>query len=236
MTSFRFKQFSVLQREDVFKVGTDGVLLGAWSDVQHAESILEVGTGSGLVALMLRQRCEASVNIDCLDINRAAVDLAQSNFDSSPWPTSFKSFHVDFKEFQSKLRYDVIVCNPPFFAESTLPKEAHLHLAKHTTSFDMHLLFKLVAEWLSDEGHIDLIIPFDQLEAVVEKAHIENLFEHRITTASGVVGDRPNRVLISFGKKSSRHMEEQHLSIYDQNRHWTDKYWDLTENYYLKRK
>ena len=166
---FRFKQFSVRNDKSAMKVGTDGVLLGAWADVKAANSVLDIGTGTGLVALMMAQRCNA--NIDAIEIDADAFAEATLNFNESPWAERMKVIHDDFITFSKDcdLRYDVIVSNPPYFIDSLVCQEEKRKNARHTSSLSYENLIECAVKLLNDNGFICLITPSD-----VEN-HLDNI-------------------------------------------------------------
>ena len=122
MKPFRFQQFSIQQSKDVFRVGTDGVLLGAMCNVKNAKKIFEIGTGTGLISLMLAQR-NVSAKILAIDINESAVKLASENFRNSIFNENLKVELKDFKNFETNENFDLVVCNPPFFEENASAKD-----------------------------------------------------------------------------------------------------------------
>jgi len=140
VSGFEFKQFKVEQHKAAMKVGTDGVLLGAWSPVNEARRILDVGAGTGLIALMMAQRSEAI--IDAVEISKSAYEEAKSNFEHSPWRDRLTVFHSDFHLFadRSCAPYDLIVSNPPYFVNSLNTRNADLSIARHNDRLSFNQL------------------------------------------------------------------------------------------------
>jgi tRNA1Val (adenine37-N6)-methyltransferase len=144
MKPFRFQQFSIQQSKNVFRVGTDGVLLGALCSLSSPKNILEVGTGSGLISLMLAQR-ESSAKILAIDINSEAIELAGINFRNSPFSDRLKTKFQDFKNFESDEKFDLIVCNPPFFEENNSAKDI---LARQQVELNFENLIEKSSQFL----------------------------------------------------------------------------------------
>ena len=147
---FEFKQFRIEQQKTAMKVGTDGVILGAWVPVDEASAILDVGTGTGLIALMLAQRCNA--RIDALEIDHRACEEAEFNFKQSPWKERLKIIHSDFNAFSIEMKqcYDLIVCNPPYFANSLRTYDPQLSRARHNITLTFIQLLKGSVSLLTD--------------------------------------------------------------------------------------
>lgn len=156
---FKFKQFTVYQDRCAMKVGTDGTLLGAWTDVTKSRTILDIGTGTGLIALMLAQR-SLTTQITAIDIDIDSVMQAESNVALSPWCDRVKVFCSSLQDFNGS-GYDTIVSNPPYFVNSLKCPNGHRTLARHTASLSYKDLFDGVTRMLSDDGEFSVIIPFD---------------------------------------------------------------------------
>lgn len=148
MKSFKFKQFEIQQSKDVFRVGTDGVLLGALASVNNASKVLEVGTGTGLISLMLAQRISKAEFLG-IDINEDAVELTRTNFESSPFALRLKNKLQDFKNFETEEKFDLIVSNPPYFEASESDKDK---IARQTIELNFKQLISQSAKLLSENG------------------------------------------------------------------------------------
>ena len=151
---FTFKQFRVLHRKSIMKVGTDGVLLGAYVDCGDAKRILDIGTGTGLLCLMLAQKCEAKTILG-IDINAEAVEVAKFNVEQSPWADRINIFHSSVQDFVPTEKYDLIVSNPPFYTTDVVAPEKGRALARHDFSLNVSELAASVAGWtlLCDLSH-----------------------------------------------------------------------------------
>ncbi len=156
---FQFKQFTVWHDKCAMKVGTDGVLLGAWVNIFNAKSVLDIGTGTGLIALMIAQRSTA--NILAVEIDADAVNQAIENVERSPWSGNIKVQHADFKTATFNTKFDVIVSNPPYFSDSLLSPDTHRSTARHTSELTYHDLISRVSGILAFKGEFSLIIPAD---------------------------------------------------------------------------
>jgi tRNA1Val (adenine37-N6)-methyltransferase len=157
---FRFKQFTIIQERSAMKVGTDGVLLGAWTKVPQAGSILDIGTGTGVIALMLAQR-SADALVTGIEYEMEAAREATENAENSPWSNRLNMLHISFQDFYKTCpaKFDLIISNPPFFINSRKPKEGKLSAAKHNHLLPLDDLALGIANLLSDDGIFSLILP-----------------------------------------------------------------------------
>lgn len=229
---FRFKQFTVSHEKCAMKVGTDGVLLGAWAQAEEAKRVLDIGTGSGLIALMIAQRCFA--DIDAIDIDEGAYTQSLENVASSPFSDRIKVFHQSLDEFasQGKNRYDLIVSNPPYFVSSLKPPTENRSLARHTDTLRLEDLLRLSRSMLSDSGRIALILPYDQEEFLYTRMEEAELFLLRQTDVIPVVGGSPKRILVEIGQKPDI-LQKDTLTIEIERHRYTPEYQQLTKAYYL---
>lgn len=230
---FRFKQFSVLNDKSAMKVGTDGVLLGAWADVTGATKILDVGTGTGLIALMIAQRSGA--DITGIEIDRDAACEAEHNFAISAWKNRLKVVEMDFNEFTKGCneKYDLIVSNPPYFVNSLECPEEKRMQARHTSSLNYTQLIEGATSILAENGNICLITPIeveDLLNGIVVNAGLSIC---KKVYVSPVVGSAPKRILWHISNRCEECVKES-FSI-EKSRHvYTEEYIELTKEYYLK--
>jgi tRNA1Val (adenine37-N6)-methyltransferase len=232
---FRFKFFSVEQDEYVMKVNTDAVLLGAWSDVTLKQRALDVGTGTGVIALMLAQRNPELV-MDAIDVEQAAARLAQVNFGSSPWGHRLKSYGHSIQEFAdaNDNSYDLIVSNPPFFTGGTLSSHAHKSKVRHTVKLPHADLLHAVRKLLTTEGHFDVVLPYVEGTRFAEIAEKYQLYLQRSTEIHPTPDKPVERLLMRFGKNNIK--EEREIVILlnsPKDKDFTDWYRNLTKEYYL---
>lgn len=227
---FNFKKFSIQQDQCAMKVGTDGVLLGAWTKVKNAQRILDIGTGTGLVALMLAQRSDAEIT--AIEIDAKAATQAQTNVSNSPWEAKIKIVCKDFNQYRSNDTFDTIVSNPPYFNNSLTSSSNAKTVARHTTSLSYDNLFAGVSQLLSNDGEFSLIIPIDVLELIKETAKTYHLYPSRQLNIITTPGKNPKRVLIAFSFEENPYSIEEILL--EKERHqYSEEYIGLTKDFYL---
>ena len=228
---FSFKQFTVYHDRCAMKVGTDGVLLGAWTEVSDARDILDVGTGTGLISLMLAQRSEA--HIMAVDIDEDAVKQAEENVKNSPWPDRIEVEHHDICHFDSDIRYDVIVSNPPYFVNSLKCPDGQRNMARHTVGLNFESLINSCGRLLSSSGRFSVIIPTDGMDEFMKIASEEGLYLSRRTWIQTKPDATPKRVLMEFKKQPATCVEG--CLVVELSRHiYSEEYIALTKEFYLK--
>lgn len=230
---FRFKQFTVCQDKCAMKVGTDGVLLGAWAEVDNADKALDIGTGTGLVALMLAQR--SGVRITALEIDAAAAEQAVENIGKSSWKERIEVVCTDFNDYYctAKEKFDLIVSNPPYFVDSLNAPEKARSMARHNDSLTYDSLLKGVADLLTENGRFFLIIPFDVLEKVEQIAKEYGLCSYRQLRVITAPGKSPKRVLVAFSFQPEE-LKIEELLVEKERHVYSDAYVKLTREFYLK--
>lgn len=228
---FRFKQFTVWHDKCGMKIGTDGVLLGAWTDVSTARHILDVGTGTGLVALMLAQRTSAPVL--AIDIDEDAVWQAKENVASSPWSEQITCVQADYRLFEPSVRFDLIVSNPPFFVHSLKSPVDKRNIARHTDELSFAVLIEKSAQLLTPKGVLTLIIPTGEAENEVKKQAVQHgLHPFRQLYVCTKPDASPKRTLISFGFLACECQND--TIVIELERHvYSEAYKALTQDYYL---
>lgn len=228
---FRFKQFTIEQEGCAMQVGTDGVLLGAWAETSNAKQILDVGTGTGLIALMLAQRSDAQ--IDAIDIHEGCVQCAAGNFAASPWADRLQAYQSSLQEFQPDKEYDLIVSNPPYFNNSQKAPDAGRNLARHTDSLSLEELVQHSARLLSPKGKLGLILPADQEDVLQTIIKQNGLNVARICRVRGLAHLPVKRLLIEASKLAVTKPEETELTIEIARHQYTSEYVELTRDFYL---
>lgn len=230
---FQFKQFTVWHDKCAMKVGTDGVLLGAWTSVRNVHRILDVGTGTGLVALMLAQRSLPDTNIVALEIDEAAAEQARDNVCRSPWQDRIEVLQKDFKQFNSLDKFDVIVSNPPYFVDALGCPDQQRNAARHNNSLTYEDLLQGVAKLLSREGMFTIVIPTDVSDRVKEIGTASGLFAVRQLNVVTKPGGSPKRTLISFSFSKQVCLVEEMLTELARHK-YSEEYIALTKEYYLR--
>ncbi len=232
-SQFHFKQFSVEQRRSTHKVGTDGVLLGAWVGTGGAKRILEIGTGSGVIALMLAQRTVDDVRIDAVEIGKDDAEQARENVAASLWKHRIMVHHTAIQRFEGSKPYDLIVTNPPFFSNSLLPPDTRRRLARHTDELSFDELLSATATHLATGGRLALILPVDEAERFKKLASNYRLSCVRECAFRTRPGRAIERLLMEFSPSNGM-AEREELMLYDEQGHWTTDYRRLTGDFYLK--
>ncbi|WP_160135887.1 tRNA1(Val) (adenine(37)-N6)-methyltransferase [Chryseobacterium sp. c4a] len=228
MKSFKFKQFEIQQSKDVFRVGTDGVLLGVLASVESAFHVLEVGTGTGLISLMLAQR-NLQANFLGLDINEEAVSITKLNFQNAPFHTRLKNIHQDFKTFETNEKFDLIVSNPPYFEESGSDKDK---IARQMVELNFRQLVVQSARFLSESGLLSVIIPVEAGEGFVFIAEENNLFLTRKINIKGIENSTTKRLILEFSPTNKKLLESEFI-IEKSPRKYSDQYLELTKEFHV---
>ena len=233
---FQFKQFSVKQDKTAMKVGTDGVLLGAWAPIHHNPfSVLDVGAGTGIIALMLAQRSHAE-QIDALEIDEEAYEQAVENFESSPWGDRLFCFHAGLDEFieEPEDEYDLIVSNPPFYAEDCKTDNEQRDLARFQDAMPFEEIVEAADLLLSENGVLAVILPFREEEKFVALAKEAELYPFKITRVKGTSKSEIKRSLLAFSRNEVSQIEIDELVIEIDRHVYTPEYIELTKSFYLK--
>lgn len=230
---FRFKQFSVRNDRSAMKVGTDGVLLGAWANVDNTSSALDIGTGTGLIALMIAQRSLA--DITAVEIDEGAVSEAKQNFKESPWSERLHIEKMDFNEYAAtcKDKFDLIISNPPYFIDSLKCPDDKRGKARHTDSLSYDNLIFGAANLLSENGRICLITPSDVENIITSIVSIKGLTITKKTLVYPTQNSPVKRILWQLSKVFSEYVEDS-LCIEIDRHEYTKEYLNLTRDYYLK--
>ena len=217
------------------KIGTDGVLLGAWTSIKHnPNSILDIGTGTGVIALQLAQRSDAEI-IDALEIDDNAFEQALDNFESSPWNNRLFCYHISLENFAKEIedRYDLIVSNPPFYNDDFESNSKARNTARFTSALSFENLLSAVSELLSDHGTFSVIIPFKEEKNFIALAEKNNLFIANICRVKGSQTTEVKRSLLEF----SFHNIDKKITdlVIENGRHqYTSAYQNLVKDFYLK--
>lgn len=232
---FQFKEFTIHQDKTAMKVGTDGVLLGAWVKVKpEVFSVLDIGAGTGVISLMLAQRSYAEA-IDAIELNDEAYEQSVENFERSDWGDRLFCYHASLQEFVDEIedKYDLIISNPPFYTSTYKELSEERAMARHTESLSYEELLKGTSNLLSENGSSAFIIPFSEEDNFLKIAKKYNLFPNRITRVKGTVNSAIKRSLLqcSFQEKK---IEANELIIEIERHVYTNDYIDLVKEFYLK--
>ncbi|MDR0982670.1 MAG: tRNA (adenine(22)-N(1))-methyltransferase TrmK [Culturomica sp.] len=236
MCRFDFKEFSIRQDKTAMKVGTDGVLLGAWADIAQASTILDVGTGTGVIAIMSAQRNSFAM-VDAVEINHNSFEQATENVANSKWNNRIKVHFSSIFDFHPQYFFDHIICNPPFFNNSTIAPNEGRNLARHCVNFSHEALLDYSAQYLSPSGKLSIILPKTEGERLVSVSSNYALALQRITEV--FPNDRsihPKRLLLEFmpAKDAIRiYPLREKLIIEHQHHEYTAAYKELTKDFYL---
>ncbi|MEM1407720.1 MAG: methyltransferase [Bacteroidota bacterium] len=230
---FCFKKFEVLHALSSMKVGTDAVLLGAWTEAGDSCVALDVGTGSGIIALMLAQRFP-KLTITGIDIHDKSVTEAGTNFSNSPWPDRLQAKCLEVAALQEKNYFDLLVSNPPFFDAGSTPPDMDRSRARHTSSLSYKSLIEKSYSLLKEEGSLAVIIPYLAENRFQEKTDDQGFYlKHRLAFRPKK-GKPIERVLLQYSKSKPTRVTNSELIHYLDNGDWTDDYKFLTKDFHLK--
>ena len=249
---FRFKRFTVWHDRCAMKVGTDGVLLGAWCPIavdslqlrvercRHKEfRVLDIGTGSGLIALMLAQRTcavdslQLTVGIDAIDVDEGAVEQATYNFEQSPWAKHLHAHQTSLQDWQSQTKYDLIVSNPPYFQASLKNPDNQRATARHTDTLSYRELIVNSARLLHTNGTLALVLPIESKDEILALAQENGLYPTHTTHVHSKPGKPAKRLLIALSAHRLIASSPTTFYIESENAPRSEEYKRLTETFYL---
>jgi tRNA1Val (adenine37-N6)-methyltransferase len=229
---FRFKQFSVADDRCTMKVGTDAVLLGAWVEVKGARMILDIGSGSGVIGLMLAQRSEPNAMIHCVEMSSHDALQSKENIEASPWPDKLVVHLTPIQEFENVEQFDLIITNPPFFNKSLLPPSAQRTFARHTNSLSHAELLFSISRLLAPNGRFAVVLPTTEGNEFKDLAENSGYYCIRSLAFFTRNGKRQKRWLFLFTREAIPPHEES-LTLYANGERWSNEYRDLTIDFYL---
>jgi tRNA1Val (adenine37-N6)-methyltransferase len=232
---FQFKQFRIIQERSAMKVGMDGVLLGAWANHSGAGRILDIGTGTGLIALMMAQE-NSLAQIDAIEVDPEAFDEAVLNCQQSPWNERIKLELCSFQEFSERinLKYDLIVSNPPFFTNGVKAPLENRAQARHSDSLPLDVLILGAAGILNENGRISLVLPIESLPEVEQLAILNKLFISRLCRIKPNPIKPEFRILIELTNSECPIQESELMIEFEKHHDYTPEYKELTKDFYLK--
>ncbi|WP_061710020.1 tRNA(1)(Val) (adenine(37)-N(6))-methyltransferase TrmN [Pseudenterobacter timonensis] len=231
---FTFKQFFVAHDRCAMKVGTDGILLGAWSPVAGVKRILDIGSGSGLLALMLAQRTGEQVSIDAVELDEQAAGQAAENVAESPWAARVQVICADVVTWATGQtgRYDLIVSNPPYFAPGVACGTTEREKARYTGSLTHHALLTCAANLISEEGFFCVVLPTETGDLFLEQAREMGWHLRLRTDIAETEGRLPHRVLLALSPHQGESFTDR-LVIRGADQRYSDDYTALTRPFYL---
>ena len=252
MSVFSFKRFKVVNERSAMKVNTDGVLLGAVMTVRQTDRrLLDIGTGTGTIALMVAQRmndqleicgsqdsatcAHTTTHIDAIDIDTPSIEEAAANFSNSPWPGIISAHHASLNEFAqiSDTQYDLIFSNPPYFEDSLQAPEERRNSARHTaTGLSYREIIDFAAKRLTDDGRLALVLPAETEVGLTRYARMSGLHLYKMTRVRTVPRKDPKRIIAEFSRKKTDIPEDNVLTIQDAG-HYTQDYLTLMKDFYL---
>lgn len=230
MSVFNFKKFSIIQSKSAMKVGTDGVLLGSWVNCEEANNILDIGSGTGLIALMLAQR-NTSCSIKAIEIDKDAADEAQLNIINSDWSNRISVQNINIQSYKSNIKYDLIISNPPFYPSIFFHNKRTI--ARHTNLLSFDDLISSSARLLSFTGLFAVVIPKNYELDFCQRARDNKLFILRVCNVKGQKNTDIKRVLLEFSFLESR-VTNENLIVEESRHQYTKEYTDLCKDFYLK--
>lgn len=230
---FRFKKFVCMHAMSSMKIGVDAVLIGAWTRVEEAHTILDVGTGCGIIALMCAQR-NSTAQIAAIDIDESSVEEASMNFNASPWRDRLTAIKRDFNSFaDSSEKFDLIISNPPFFNSGLFRPNTSRLLARHESSLSPAELIRKGCHLLTPEGRLSMVVPYERVNTLINETEGNGLVITRACKVRGHSNAEYKRALLEFqfGKKSYIQWEE--LTLEENPNHPTPEYKQLCSSFYL---
>jgi tRNA1Val (adenine37-N6)-methyltransferase len=232
---FRFKKFVVTQEKSAMKIGTDAVLLGAWTPIENNPfTVLDIGAGTGILSLMMAQRTHAK-QIDAIEIDENAYEECVENFENSPWDDRLFCFHAGLDEFMDEPEdlYDLIISNPPFFTENYFSDNEKRDLARFENALPFTDLIEATDFLLSENGVFAVIIPFKEETKFIDLCANVHLFPFKITRIKGTETTEIKRSLLAFSR-FEKPVDTDELVIEISRQVYTTEYMELTKDFYLK--
>lgn len=232
---FKFKQFDIYQSESAMKVGTDGVLIGAWTPVLNRKNILDIGSGTGLISLMLAQR-NSDASITAIEIDEDPAKQSKHNFETSRWSDRLSVEHISFQEFyeSSVAKYDLIVSNPPFFTSGNVAPEKSRAMARHNSHLSFDELLFGVEKLLSDDGDFVVILPSIGFEDFLIRANNIGLYAKSQLDIYPTPTKERVRVISVFSRKKVKTTVESLIIEVNGRHNYSEEYINLTKDFYLK--
>ena len=230
---FHFKQFYVFDDKSTMKVGTDAIILGAWSDTRNADNILDIGTGCGIIALMLAQK--SSAQITAIDIDKESIKQAKMNFRNSPWNDRLNTKQISMQEFvrSTNQKFDLIVSNPPYFSQSLKPENIKRKVARHYDTLSFSGICSDTKTILNHEGSFYIVLPFQEKNGFTDIANDHDLHLSKEFRFIPVRGKTAKLVVLCFSHKNTETIIEDDIIIREADENHTREFIDATNEYYI---
>ena len=229
---FHFKHFSLFHHRSTMKVGTDAILLGRWVEVRPTDVVLDIGTGCGLLPLMLSQKGVA--HVDAVDIDKASIEEANVNFEASQWRDHLKAYCTDIVDFHIDKKYDLIISNPPFFNRFSKCDSERKSRARHNDAgLSYAVICSEVCRLMKPEGRFAVVLPHDVSSDFLNTAERFGLYLQKRMTIIPIAGKEPNRVNLELGFGKPEKVREETFIIRDADNRFTAQYNDFLKDYYL---
>jgi tRNA1Val (adenine37-N6)-methyltransferase len=229
---FNFKKFSIHQNNAAMKIGTDGILIGAWVNISKKFKALDIGSGTGIISIMLCQR-NLNLDLDSIELSPSAIMDAKINIENCDWSDRIKLFHQDLKDFHPDSNYDLIVSNPPYFKGSLQPSNSERSKARHQNDLKLEDILKFSKQNLTKDGSLNIILPFEQKKEAKEFAKKYSLNSIRECAVFPKPDKAPHRILIEFSRSENKQMIKESLVIEKAGRHnYSEDYKKLTREFY----
>ena len=232
MSIFKFKFFDIKQIDVPMKVGTDTMVLGSMIDTSGKFSALDIGAGSGVLSLMCAQK-NVNLKIDAVELDKKASKECRYNFNKSNFPNEFNSIHINFLNFNTDKKYDLIISNPPFFQSNMGNNDERKSNARHQKSLPKNIFIEKIAYLLLNQGHFWIIVPYEYVQEWINEANKNNLKLNHQTNIRGKEGRGFIRSVLSFSKECNVNIIRE-LTIRDRSNNYTKEYIYLTKEFHFK--
>lgn len=233
---FNFKQFSIRHDKCAMKVSTDGILLGAWAKPEQSQAILDIGTGTGLLALMMAQQMCANAQVTAVEIDGDAFEQAQQNVSNSPWHNRIKVFHQDVLNWANTAqnKFDHIICNPPYFSDNLLGIDGKRNIARHNNHLSFESLLKAAESIAEQKADFCLILPLSERERFIQACQVCKWNEAEQVEVWNHQGGKPIRFLTRLSMNKTTELRNNQIYTRDKRGSYTDTYKSICRDFYLK--